>query len=68
MSIRIGERRERKWDARAGRAPRSHEVLIGGAPFVALTPQHQMTGSELYNTNSRNTPEVMRICFATTPA
>ena len=30
---------------------------IGGALFLALKPQHQMTGSELYNTNNRNTPD-----------
>jgi type IV secretion system protein TrbI len=31
-------------------------VGIGGALFFALKPQHQSTGSELYNTNNRNTP------------
>lgn len=30
---------------------------IGGALFFALKPQHQATGSELYNTNNRNTPD-----------
>ena len=30
---------------------------IGGALFFALEPQHQTTGSELYNTNNRNTPD-----------
>ena len=30
---------------------------IGGALFFALKPQHQTTGSELYNTNNRNTPD-----------
>ena len=30
---------------------------IGGALFLALKPQHQTTGSELYNTNNRNTPD-----------
>ncbi|AGK59755.1 conjugal transfer protein TrbI [Hyphomicrobium denitrificans 1NES1] len=30
---------------------------IGGAFFLALKPQHQTTGSELYNTNNRNTPD-----------
>src|SRR6185437_4583461 len=30
---------------------------IGGALFFALKPQHQNTGSELYNTNNRNTPD-----------
>lgn len=30
---------------------------VGGALFFALKPQHQTTGSELYNTNNRNTPD-----------
>jgi type IV secretory pathway VirB10-like protein len=30
---------------------------ISGALFFALKPQHQTTGSELYNTNNRNTPD-----------
>ena len=30
---------------------------IGGALFLALKPQHQTAGSELYNTNNRNTPD-----------
>jgi type IV secretion system protein TrbI len=30
---------------------------IGVALFFALKPQHQTTGSELYNTNNRNTPD-----------
>ena len=30
---------------------------IGGALFFALKPQHPTTGSELYNTNNRNTPD-----------
>ena len=30
---------------------------IGGALFLALRPQHQTSGSELYNTNNRNTPD-----------
>jgi type IV secretion system protein TrbI len=30
---------------------------IGGALFLALKPQHQTSGSELYNTNNRNTPD-----------
>jgi len=30
---------------------------IGGALFFALKPQHQTPGSELYNTNNRNTPD-----------
>ena len=32
-------------------------IGIGGALFVALKPQHQNSGSELYNTNNRNTPD-----------
>ena len=32
-------------------------VGIGGALFLALQPQHQTTGSELYNTNNRTTPD-----------
>ncbi|MDE2472574.1 MAG: TrbI/VirB10 family protein [Bradyrhizobium sp.] len=32
-------------------------IGIGGALFFALKPQHQSTGSELYNTNNRNTPD-----------
>jgi type IV secretion system protein TrbI len=32
-------------------------IGIGGALFFALKPQHQTTGSELYNTNNRNTPD-----------
>jgi type IV secretory pathway VirB10-like protein len=32
-------------------------ICIGGALFFALKPQHQTTGSELYNTNNRNTPD-----------
>ena len=30
---------------------------IGGALFFALKPQHQTTGSELYNTKNRSTPD-----------
>jgi len=30
---------------------------IGGALFLALKPQHRTTGSELYDTNNRNTPD-----------
>jgi type IV secretory pathway VirB10-like protein len=30
---------------------------IGGALLFALKPQRQQTGSELYNTNNRNTPD-----------
>jgi type IV secretory pathway VirB10-like protein len=32
-------------------------IGIGGALFFALKPQHQTAGSELYNTNNRNTPD-----------
>jgi type IV secretory pathway VirB10-like protein len=32
-------------------------IGIGGVLFFALKPQHQTTGSELYNTNNRNTPD-----------
>ncbi|MBO0712033.1 MAG: TrbI/VirB10 family protein [Acetobacteraceae bacterium] len=32
-------------------------IGIGGALFFALKPQHQTTGSELYNTNNRSTPD-----------
>jgi type IV secretion system protein VirB10 len=32
-------------------------IGIAGALFFALKPQHQTTGSELYNTNNRNTPD-----------
>ncbi len=32
-------------------------IGISGALFFALKPQHQTTGSELYNTNNRNTPD-----------
>jgi type IV secretion system protein VirB10 len=32
-------------------------VGIGGALFFALRPQHQTSGSELYNTNNRTTPD-----------
>ena len=32
-------------------------IGIGGTLFFALKPQHQTTGSELYNTNNRNTPD-----------
>jgi type IV secretion system protein VirB10 len=55
---------------RSGRAPvtrLSRKVLlglgaaaavgVGGALFIALKPQQQTTGSELYNTNNRNTPD-----------
>lgn len=32
-------------------------IGISGALFFALKPQHQTSGSELYNTNNRNTPD-----------
>jgi type IV secretion system protein VirB10 len=32
-------------------------IGIAGALFFALKPQHQTTGSELYNTSNRNTPD-----------
>jgi type IV secretory pathway VirB10-like protein len=32
-------------------------IGIGGALFIALKPKHQTTGSELYNTSNRNTPD-----------
>ena len=32
-------------------------VGIGGALFLALQPQHQTAGSELYNTSNRTTPD-----------
>lgn len=32
-------------------------ICLGGALFFALRPQHQTKGSELYNTNNRNTPD-----------
>jgi type IV secretion system protein VirB10 len=32
-------------------------ICLGGALFFALKPQHQTRGSELYNTNNRNTPD-----------
>ena len=32
-------------------------VGIGGAVFLALRPQHQTAGSELYNTSNRTTPD-----------
>lgn len=32
-------------------------IGIGGALFFALKPQHRTTGSELYNTNNRSTPD-----------
>jgi type IV secretion system protein VirB10 len=32
-------------------------IGVGGALFIALKPQHQTAGSELYNTSNRNTPD-----------
>jgi type IV secretion system protein VirB10 len=32
-------------------------IGIGGALLFALRPQHQTTGTELFNTNNRNTPD-----------
>ena len=32
-------------------------IAVGGALLFALKPQHQTAGSELYNTNNRNTPD-----------
>ena len=32
-------------------------LVMGGALFLALKPQHQTGGSELYNTNNRNPPD-----------
>ena len=32
-------------------------IGVGGALLFALKPQHQQPGSELYNTNNRNTPD-----------
>ena len=32
-------------------------ICVGGALLFALKPQHQTAGSELYNTNNRNTPD-----------
>ena len=32
-------------------------IGIGGALFLALRPQHQTAGSELYNTSNRTTPD-----------
>jgi type IV secretion system protein TrbI len=65
-----GERPPQEMRLRSSRAPvtrLSRKVLlglgtvaavgIGGALFLALQPQHQTTGSELYNTNNRTTPD-----------
>jgi len=47
-------RLSRKVLATAGAAA---AIGIGVALLFALKPQHQTTGSELYNTNNRNTPD-----------
>jgi type IV secretory pathway VirB10-like protein len=65
-----GDRPPQEMRLRSGRAPvtrLSRKVLIGlgtaaaigvgGALFLALRPQHQTTGSELYNTSNRMTPD-----------
>jgi type IV secretion system protein TrbI len=65
-----GERPPQEMRLRSSRAPvtrLSRKVLlglgtvaaigIGGALFLALQPQHQTTGSELYNTSNRMTPD-----------
>ena len=65
-----GDRPPQEMRLRSSRAPvtrLSRKVLlglgavaavgIGGALFLALQPQHQTTGSELYNTNNRTTPD-----------
>jgi type IV secretory pathway VirB10-like protein len=65
-----GDRPPQEMRLRSSRAPvtrLSRKVLlglsavaaigIGGALFLALRPQHQTTGSELYNTSNRTTPD-----------
>lgn len=65
-----GERPPQEMRLRSNRAPvtrLSRKVLlglgaiasigIGGALFLALRPQHQTPGSELYNTSNRTTPD-----------
>jgi type IV secretion system protein VirB10 len=65
-----GERPPQEMRLRSSRAPvtrLSRKVLlglgaiasigIGGALFLALRPQHQTSGSELYNTSNRTTPD-----------
>ena len=65
-----GNRPPQEMRLRSSRAPvtrLSRKVLIGlgtvaalgigGALFLALRPQHQTGGAELYNTNNRNTPD-----------
>ena len=43
-------------------------IGIGGGLFLALRPQHQTTGSELYNTSNRRPLMALPICRATIPA
>lgn len=65
-----GDRPPQEMRLRSSRAPvtrLSRKVLlglgaiasigIGGALFLALRPQHQTSGSELYNTSNRTTPD-----------
>ncbi|MEJ0094044.1 MAG: TrbI/VirB10 family protein [Methylocella sp.] len=65
-----GDRPPQEMRLRSNRAPvtrLSRKVLlglgavaaigIGGALFLALRPQHQTAGSELYNTSNRTTPD-----------
>ena len=65
-----GERPPQEMRLRSSRAPvtrLSRKLLlglgaiasigIGGALFLALRPQHQTSGSELYNTSNRTTPD-----------
>lgn len=65
-----GDRPPEEMRLRSSRPPvtrLSRRVLLGlgavaaigicGALFFALKPQHQTAGSELYNTNNRNTPD-----------
>lgn len=65
-----GDSAPREMRLRSSRAPvtrLSRKVLLGlgtvaalaiaGALFLALRPQQQTAGSELYNTNNRNTPD-----------
>ncbi len=66
----FGDRPPQEMRLRSSRAPvtrLSRKVLlglgaiasvgIGGALFLALRPQHQTAGSELYNTSNRTTPD-----------
>jgi len=65
-----GDRPQQEMRLRSSRTPvtrLSRKVLlglgtvaaigIGGALFLALRPQHQTAGSELYNTSNRTTPD-----------